>query len=241
MKLISLIAILFSVMFNATAQEIKSSNTATIDIQYVVRQSRKAIEHPPVLFLFHGASSNEHDLFSFADQVPDEWLVVSARAPYTVSDGHYRWYDVKLVDGKITIDFVQAQETQKRVLKFIDEIVSLYHADSKRVVLAGFSQGANMASLVSLTTPEKVSGFAVFSGRFIEEVKPFISTSSLLISLQCFLAHGNKDHMLPIAYAKENQQILQNLGISITYSEDAVAHSISPKQLHDFLMWLKQF
>lgn len=228
-------------MLNTSAQEIKSSNTTTFDLQYLVRKPKIVIEHPQVLFLFHGAGSNEQDLFSFANQLPDEWLVISARAPYTVSDGHYKWYDVKMVDKKITINFTQEEESRKTVLKFIDEVVSSYHADSNRVVLAGFSQGANMASVVSLTAPEKVTGFAIFSGRFIEEIKPLISTSASLKSLKCFLAHGSQDYMLPFAYAEENQQKLQSLGIPVTFSEDAVAHSISPKQFQDFLLWLKQF
>ena len=180
-------------------------------------------------------------MFSFASQIPDEWLVISARAPYTVSDGHYKWYDVKMVDNKITINFSQEEESRKAVLKFMDEIISFYHADRNRIVLAGFSQGANMASVVSLTAPEKIMGFAIFSGRFIEEIKPLISTSASLRLVKCFLAHGNRDYMLPIAYARENQQVIQLLGISVTFSEDVSAHTISQKQHKDFLLWLKQF
>lgn len=228
-------------MFSTSAQETKSSDTATFSLQYLIREPKRMPERPPVLFLFHGAGSNEQDLFSLVSQLPDEWLIISARAPYTISESHYKWYDVKMVDGKIVINFPQEEESRKTVLKFIDEVISVYHADSNRVVLTGFSQGANMASVVSLTAPEKVSGFAVFSGRFIEEIKPNISTSALLKSVKCFLAHGNKDYMLPIAYARENQQMLQSLGITVTFSEDAVAHSISPKQLEDFTIWLKQF
>lgn len=228
-------------MLSTSAQIIDSSTTATFELHYLVRQPKIAIENPPVIFFFHGASSNEQDLFSFANQIPDEWLVVSARAPYTVSDGHYRWYDVKMVNEKITINFPQEEESRKKILKFIGEIIAFYRADSSRVVLAGFSQGANMASVVSLTEPKIITGFAVFSGRFIEEIKPLISKSAALKSVKCFLAHGNKDYMLPIAYARENQQVLQSLGIPVTIAEDAVAHCISPKLFEDFTVWLKQF
>lgn len=228
-------------MLNTSAQETNSSDAATFGLRHLVRKPKIQVDRPPVLFLFHGAGSNEQDLFSFAGQLPDEWLVVSTRAPYKVSDGHFRWYDVKMIDNKIVINLAQAEESRKTVLRFIDEIVSFYHADSNGVVLAGFSQGANLASVVSLTAPEKVSGFAVFSGRFIEEIKPLISTSAALKSVKCFLAHGSKDYMLPIAYASENQLMLQELGIPVTFSEDTVAHSISLKQFQDFTLWLKQF
>lgn len=241
MKSIGVTTLVLSIMFNASAQKMDSSNTKTSYLQYLVREPKIIIEHPQVLFLFHGAGSNEQDLFTFANRLPDEWLVISARAPYTVSDGRYKWYDVKMVDNKITINFTQEEESRKTVLKFIDEVVSSSHADSNCVVLAGFSQGANMASVARLAAPENVTGFAIFSGRFIEEIKPLISTSASLKSLKCFLAHGSQDYMLPIAYARENQQMLQSLGIPVTFSEDAVALSISPKQFKDFLVWLKQF
>jgi len=241
MKSIGITALILAIMFNTSAQETKSSDTATFKLKYLVRGPKKNVEHPPVLFLFHGAGSNEQDLFSFANQLPDEWLVISARAPYTVSEGHYKWYDVKMVDNKITINFSEEEESRKKVLKFMEEVITFYDADSNRVVLAGFSQGANMASVVSLTAPEKVTGFAVFSGRFIEEIKPLISTYALLKSLKCFLAHGSQDYMLPISFARENQLTHQGLGIPGTFLEDGVAHSISPKQFEDFLLWLKQF
>lgn len=228
-------------MFNTSAREINSSGAPSFELNYLVRQPKIFILHPPVLFLFHGAGSSEKDLFSFASQLPDEWLVISARAPYTVSEGHYKWYDVKMIDNKIIIDFPQEEESRKTVLKFIDAVISFYHADSHRVVLAGFSQGANMASILSLTAPQKIAGFAVFSGRYIEEINPIISISASLKKLKCFLAHGNQDHLLPISYAWENRQALQGLGIPVTFSEDAVAHSISTRQFEEFLDWLKQF
>lgn len=241
MKSIWVIVFTISNMLNTSAQTMDSTNTASFELQYLVRQPKRVVEHPPVLFLFHGAGSNEHDLFSFANQISDEWLVVSARAPYQVSGSQFRWYDVKMIDHKIIINLAQAEESRKTILKFVDEVVAFYHADRHRVVLAGFSQGANMASIVSLTAPEKVSGFAVFSGRFMDEIKPLISTSASLKSVKCFLAHGSKDYLLPITYAKENIQMLQSLGISVTYSEDTVAHSISPNQIKNFIQWLKQF
>lgn len=241
MRLLCTTVLMLSIMFNAAAQMVNSSAKPTLELEYLVRQPTTFIQHPPVLFLFHGAGSNEQDMFSLASRIPDEWLVISARAPYMISEGQYKWYDVKMVDNTITMNFSQEEESRKAVLKFMDEVIAFYHADRNRVVLAGFSQGANMASVVSLTTPEKVIGFAIFSGRFIEEITPLISTSASLKSVQCFLAHGNRDNMLPIAYAGENQQKIQLLGISVTFSEDASAHTISQKQYKDFLQWLKQF
>jgi predicted esterase len=42
----------------------------------------------------HGYGSNEHDLFSFADYLHDDFLVVSVRAPYSLQPMGYAWYAI---------------------------------------------------------------------------------------------------------------------------------------------------
>jgi phospholipase/carboxylesterase len=212
-----------------------------IPLHYVLRENKDKQASAPLLILLHGHGSHEHDLFSWHSQIPETWIVVSVRAPYKLQQGSYRWYEVMMVQNKITINTEEEVKSRKLILQLLDEIKKKYQVNSRKIIVAGFSQGANMAATVSLTSPEKIAGFAVFSGRFVNEIKPYISTSDSLHSLKCFLAHGNKDQMLPISYADENRQALQRLGISVTYAEDAVGHSITSKQLEAFVKWLNQW
>ena len=41
-------------------------------LQYIVREPKIASQNPPLLILLHGYGSNEHDLFSFAEELPDD-------------------------------------------------------------------------------------------------------------------------------------------------------------------------
>lgn len=240
-KIVLTLVIQFSFIIGYTAQNNNNSMTTDTSLQYIIRQSKDKNVNSPLLVLLHGHGSNENDLFSFSSQIPGNWIVASVRAPYKLGENSYRWYDVKIVDEKIVINIEEEEKSRIKLIQLISEITQKYNVDSKRIIVAGFSQGANMSSAISLTMPEKIAGFGVFSGRFVNELKPYISSSVSLKSLKCFLAHGNKDNMLPISYAKENQQKLQSLGISVTFSEDAVAHSISPKQIGQFIQWLDQF
>ena len=63
-------------------------------LEYVVRQPKITTENPPLLILLHGYGSNEHDLFSFAEELPQELLIVSARAPYDMGNGGHAWYAI---------------------------------------------------------------------------------------------------------------------------------------------------
>lgn len=240
-KIIITIIIQFSFALACISQNNNKAVMADTSLHYILRESKNKNANSSLLLLLHGHGSNENDLFSFNSQIPDNWIVVSVRAPYKLNEGSYRWYDVKMVNQKITINTEEEEKSRKELLNLIEDLTKKYKVNANKIIVAGFSQGANMASAIGLTVPDKIAGFGVFSGRFVNELKPFISTSKSLKSLKCFLAHGNKDYMLPITYAKENEQELQGLGISVTYSEDAVAHSISSKQFDEFLKWLNQF
>jgi len=240
-KIVLTLVIQFSFMISYKSQNNNNTMKTDTSLQYIIRQSKDKNVSAPLLVLLHGHGSNENDLFSFSSQIPENWIVVSVRAPYKLSENSYRWYDVKMVNEKIVINIEEEEKSRKKLMQLISEITQKYNVANKKIIVAGFSQGANMASAISLTMPEKIVGFGVFSGRFVYELKPYISSSVSLKSLKCFLAHGNKDNMLPITYAKENQQMLQSLGISVTFSEDAIAHAISPKQFGEFLQWLNQF
>ena len=240
-KFISLFVIQLALISSCTAQNSQNIMVSDTSLHYIIRESKDSVAKSPLLILLHGHGSNENDLFSFSSQIPENWIVVSVRAPYKLSENSYRWYDVKMVNEKISINPEEEEKSRKKLLQLIESLGKKYKVNTRKIIVAGFSQGANMSSAISLTEPEKIAGFGVFSGRFVDELKPYISSSVSLKSLKCFLAHGNKDSMLPITYARENQQMLQSLGIPVTFSEDAVAHSISTKQFGEFLQWLNQF
>ncbi|MDX1909963.1 MAG: PHB depolymerase family esterase [Saprospiraceae bacterium] len=229
-------------MLNCSTTPTKIPMTpSTAELEYLIRKPAVDTAGAPVLILLHGFGSNEQDMFSFASRIPENWLVVSARGPVPQGENRHSWYNVKMVNGKITLDFQEEEQSRQKILGLIDHLANTYKVDKNRVVLAGFSQGAAMAQCTGLTKPEKVAGFALFSGRFVEEITPLISRSPDLKKLRSFIAHGSNDTMLPIQYAAENKAKLEQLGIPFVYSEDTTGHTISSKQFTDFLHWLRQF
>ncbi|MCA6363248.1 MAG: esterase [Bacteroidetes bacterium] len=208
---------------------------------YKIKKTKSALVKSPLLILLHGHGSNENDLFSLSNSIPDNWIVVSVRGPYQLAENSYRWYDVKMVNGKIAINIDEEERSRKMLMQLISEITQKYNADSNKIIVAGFSQGANMAQCAGLGTPNLVAGFGVFSGRFVEEFSPYVSQSATLKSSKAFIAHGSGDNMLPKTYAAENITKLKELGVQITYCEDTNAHSISTKQWSEFSKWLFNF
>lgn len=207
-------------------------------LEYIDRSPKESAITSPLLILLHGHGGNENDLFSFIDHFPDHWLVVSVRGAYNIGLNSYRWYDVKVVDGRIAINIEEEETSRKKLIGLIKDISIKHKVDTNKIVVAGFSQGANMAQSIGLGEPKAVSGFGVFSGRFVEEFTPYINKSDDLRNTKAFLSHGSGDHMLPITNASENMQKLEKLGVQVTFSEDSNGHSISSKQFSEFTKWL---
>ena len=215
-------------------------NQQKTQFEYLARESCIKTGKAPLLLLLHGVGSNETDLFSFADQLPGQFLVVSARAPYTLEPGRYAWYQVDFSTGKPVIQMEQAERSRRMILQFIDELKGRYRIDENAIYLCGFSQGAIMSYSAGLTAPDLFKGIAAMSGRLLEEVKHEIASPEELQHLRVFISHGKEDRMLNIEYARSCAAYLKSLGIQPTYKEYAEGHGINKEMLADLIHWLKQ-
>ena len=210
------------------------------DLLYLVREPKDPQSPAPVLILLHGYGSNENDLFSFSSQIPDHWLVVSVRGPIAISKDQFKWFDVKRQNGKMLINVEDEQHSRKLLLELIDQVLLKYKANKNEVVVAGFSQGAAMSLSLTLMEPERIMACASFSGRVMEEIKPLMASNERLATKQVFISHGTEDQMLPLRYAEENRALLEKVGVSVTLSIDAIGHSISSRQLNEFVAWMNE-
>ena len=118
-----------------------------MSLHHLVREPKIKLEKNPAIILLHGYGSNEEDLFSFATELPDEYYVISARAPYDMIYGSYAWYAINFdADENKFSDLDQARSSRDLIVDFIDECISKYPIDSDNVILIGFSQGAILSS-----------------------------------------------------------------------------------------------
>lgn len=191
-----------------------------------------------LIVLLHGIGSNEDDLFRLAVRFPEGFVVVSARAPYTMSPGKYTWFDLNFVNGERVINAEQAEKSRLVINTFINQLTDRYHIDRNKVFLGGFSQGGIMSYSVGLTFPQKLTGIFILSSRLLPEVKPLIKPGEALQKLPIFIAHGENDPVLPLSLAHDALAYLQTLTGNITYREYPIVHTIGEKELRDLIDWL---
>lgn len=210
-----------------------------VTLHHLIRQPKIKTAKAPLLILLHGIGSNEEDLFSLAEQLPPQFLVVSARAPLILSPGSYAWFHMDLSTGKRVINEQEAEQSRQLIIKFIDELKAAYSVDVNKIYLCGFSQGGIMSYSVGLTRPDLVHGIAVMSGRLLDEVKPLIAQKDKLKKLHVFVSHGVNDPVLNIPYARTAVAYLKTLGIQPAYKEYPEVHTISREMLSDLVKWLQ--
>ena len=209
-------------------------------LHYLVRSPKIKIDTPPLLLLLHGVGSNEQDLFSFANSLPDKFLVVSVRGPLTLGPGSYAWFHVDFSTGKPVINPQEAESARKALIQFIEDLKKAENFDEKSVYLMGFSQGGIMSYSTALTVPEKIAGIAVMSGRLLPEIKPAVADNKRLANLKVYISHGERDNVLPFQNALDATEYLKTKGISSEFHKYPDAHTISEAMFRDVNKWFAE-
>lgn len=212
-----------------------------LSLEYLIREPKIKQEKNPLLLLLHGYGSNEADLFSFASELPDEYYIFSARAPYDLQYGSYAWYAINFdADQNKFSDFEQAKVSRDLIATFIDELIKTYPIDVKNITLVGFSQGSILSYAVALSHPEKVKNVIALSGYISEPIFEENYKNNDFSNLSVFASHGTVDQVIPVEWARKTKPFLDNLGIESTYKEYPVGHGVAPQNFYDFKNWLLQ-
>ena len=213
----------------------------SLSLFHLVREPKIKLPKNPLLLLLHGYGSNEEDLFSFASELPEEYFVVSARAPYDMMHGSYAWYAINFdADENKFSDIAQAKLSRDLIVKFIDELIENYPIDAKNVALIGFSQGSILSYAVALSNPQKVQRLVAMSGYLNTEIAVNGFENNDFSDLKIYASHGTIDQVIPVDWARKTPAILDNLGISCVYKEYPIGHGVSPQNFYDFKSWLQQ-
>ena len=211
------------------------------NIHYLVREPKIKKEKNPLLLLLHGYGSNEEDLFSFATELPGDYYVVSARAPYDLMYGSYAWYAINFdADENKFSDIGQAIESRELIADFLDELLATYPIDPENVTLIGFSQGTILGYAVALSYPQKVKQVVALSGYINPEMVADGFAENDFSNLRIFASHGSSDQVIPVDWARKTKPFLDNLGIANVYKEYPVGHGVAPQNFFDFKNWLEK-
>ena len=212
-----------------------------LSLEHIIQKPRKAVSgKPPLLLLLHGYGSDENDLFSFAIELPEEYFIISARAPHAMQPYGNAWYAITInPNGVKESDNVEARASRDGIAQFIDEAVKAYDLDPYNVTLLGFSQGTILSYGVALSYPEKVKNVIGLSGYINEEIIDLKSIPSYA-HLNIYNSHGTVDQVIPLEAAQKTPGYLKELGIESSLSTFPVGHGVHPTNFYELKKWLEE-
>lgn len=212
-----------------------------LSLEFLIKEPQVKLDKNPLLLLLHGYGSNEMDLFSFANELPSNYYIVSAKAPYNLGYGSYAWYAINFDANQNKFsDNQQAISSRDLIVQFLDELVANYPIDANQINLLGFSQGAILSYAVALSYPNKIAKILGLSGYFNEEIIVKNYKNNDFSKLAIFASHGTEDQVIPIEWARKTAPILETLKIRHAYNEYPMGHSINHQNFVDMLRWLSK-
>ena len=202
------------------------------------RERPAAGEPDGLLVLHHGRGADEHDLLPLGEALdPARRLhIVTPRAPLTLPGLPGRhWYLVPRVGHPDPASFHAAYG---ELATFHDELWARTGIAPVRTVLGGFSMGSVMSYALALGRDRPVpAGILAFSG-FVPTVERWQPELASRAGLRAFIAHGRRDPVIEVGFARRARDLLETAGIDVTYHESDVAHQIDPAALQLALGWL---
>jgi len=205
----------------------------------LVYRERPADGEPAgLLVLHHGRGADEHDLLGLADVLdPGRRLhVVTPRAPLQLPGwpGNH-WYVVPRV-GYPDPDTWRA--AYDKLAAFHDELWERTGTTPETTVLGGFSMGSVMSYSLGLGADRPApAGILAFSG-FIPVVEGWEPSLSDRQGLRVFIAHGRRDPVMEVGFARRAHELLEAGGLEVEYHESDAAHHIDPAHVEPAVAWL---
>ena len=159
--------------------------------------------------------------------------------PVSINNGFMMpaWYDIFSFDVDRDLDDDQLLESARKIQDLVDREIER-GIDSRRIILAGFSQGGAVAYHAALSYPEPLGGILALSTYFATANLLKISPNNLKIPI--LICHGTHDSVVPEVLGKRSEGTLQSLGLNPEYRTYNMEHSASPEELADISVWFQR-
>lgn len=204
----------------------------------VERTTGRGAPDASVIWL-HGLGASGHD---FEPIIPELGLPASARVrfvfphapaiPVTVNGGYVMpaWYDIRELTINRQVDTPQLLASARRTKDLIQREITR-GIDSRRLVVAGFSQGGAVAYEAALTCDSPLAGLMALS--------TYLATGDSLMpasanrALPIHIYHGSHDEVVPFALGQRAQHRLAELGYEPVFFSYPMGHEVCLEQVRD--------
>jgi phospholipase/carboxylesterase len=192
----------------------------------------------------HGLGADGHDFEPIVPMLDLDGLAVRFIFPHapersvTINAGMRMraWYDMDPSKGPYSGD-ADIRASTGAIEALLDREIER-GIDSKRIVLAGFSQGGVMALHVGLRYRRPLGGILALSTYLHDHANLAQECSFENLDTPIMMAHGLMDPMIQITRGVSSREELLKLNYQVEWHEYAMGHEVCPQEIADIGRWL---
>jgi len=190
---------------------------------------RHASQEPArFMLLLHGWTGDENSMWIFTRKFPDDLWIAAPRGPHPSDQGGYSWRPLRSLQdadwGLPTLsDLKPAADS---LIRLVDDLSASVGVDAAKFDVAGFSQGGALTNVLTLLYPGRIRKAAVLSG-FMPNGADDLIHRRVLAGKQFFVAHGEKDNLVPFERCQRSIELLEQAGAQVTFCDADVGHKLS--------------
>ncbi len=204
------------------------SKTLAFTHQFIPARAADA----PTLLLLHGTGGNEHDLLGLGQAMHPQAALLSPRGQ-VLENGMPRFFR-RLAEGVFDLDDLRRRTDD--LAAFVAEASAAYGFDPKRVIAAGFSNGANIAASLLLLRPGVLAGAALFHAMVPLVPEPLPALDGVPV----FMAAGRRDPLVTPAGTEQLAELLRNAGADVTLYWQPGGHSLTQAEVYAAVDWINK-
>jgi phospholipase/carboxylesterase len=158
--------------------------------------------------------------------------------PVTVNGGFVMpaWYDILEMDIDRKVDIGGLMESAGMIRLFLERELER-GIDSKKIVIAGFSQGGAVAYQLALSYEHQLAGLLAMSTYLA--TADSLNYSEINRQMPVKIQHGKFDPVVPEILGKNATTRLKKQGYTVSYQDYPMEHAVCPEQIGDISEWLQ--
>lgn len=184
----------------------------------------------PTLLLLHGTGGDEHDMLPLGGLMPGANLL-SPRGQ-VLEQGMPRFFR-RLAEGVFDIEDLTRRAGD--LADFVVAAAAHYRFDPSRVVAMGYSNGANIASAVTLLRPGVLHGGVLLRAMVPLEPQPLPSITGTRV----VISNGEMDPIVAPAETERLARLLQRAGADVEVHWQPTGHQLMPGDFAVAKTWLQ--
>jgi phospholipase/carboxylesterase len=148
------------------------------------------------------------------------------------------WYDIRTLTAEGRVDEAGLRESVAR----LDELIAAERAlgiESRRIVVAGFSQGGAVALHGALRHAEPLGGVLGLSCYLPLQAPLAAELAEANRKLPILMCHGQQDPVLPLALGLAACNWLRAAGYRVEWKEYPMQHQVCLPEIQDIAAWLR--